>query len=220
MFTVNQYKNESVNNIKFENNAVVLLLQNVASNGNVTIKVLQFTGCEDTKPTTIVKHLLKSLLAEFNVSEDFNERYKFFKTGATVNGVEEEVKTGIQAKRKFLPFLRTSTIYKTDSNGKLSHAVNCDNGVLLSDTALNIKSEQLVTLFKYNSAQFRSALHHTATAVLEQCTFFTAVENEFNNIENGLLEFAKQEQEQKLKELEQHNEKKNEKKNEKNKKVA
>lgn len=219
MFTISQYKNESVNNIKFENNAVVLLLQNIASNGNITIRVLQFTGCEDTKPTTIVKHLLKSILAEFNVSEDFNERYKFFKTGAVVNGVAEEVKTGIQAKRKFSVFLRTSTIYKTDSNGKISHAVNCDNGILLSDTALNIKQEQLVTMFKYNSAQFRSALHHTATAVLEQCTFFTAVETEFNNIENGLLEFAKQEQEQKKKELEQHN-KKQEQKKQKQKKSA
>ena len=212
MFTVNQYKNESVNNIKFENNAVVLLLQNVASNGNVTIKVLQFTGCSDTKPTTIVKHLLKSLLAEFNVAEDFNDRYRMFKTGVTVNGVEEEVKTGIQAKRKFSPFLRTSVIYKTDSNGKLTHAVKCDNGVLLSDTALNIRKEQLVTMYEYNSAQFRSALHHTATAVLEQCSFFTAVETEFNNIENGLLKLAEEEQQQKKNELQQHEQKKNDKK--------
>ena len=207
MFTVNQYKNESVENIKFEKNAVVLMLQNVSSNGNVTTKVLQFTGCEDTKPTTIVKHLLKSLLAEFKVSENFNERYKFFTTGRTVNGEPEIVKTGIQAKRKFSPFLRTSTIYKTDSNGKLSHAVNCDNGVLLSDTALNLKTEQVLTMFEYNSASFRSALHHTAVAVLEQCTFYTAVESEYKNIENGLAEFAKQEQEQKKKELEQHKEK-------------
>jgi len=212
MFTVNQYKNESVNNINFENNAVVLLLQNVASNGNVTIKVLQFTGCSDTKPTTIVKHLLKSLLAEFNVAEDFNDRYRMFKTGVTVNGVEEEVRTGIQAKRKFSPFLRTSVIYKTDSNGKLTHAVKCDNGVLLSDTALNIRKEQLVTMYEYNSAQFRSALHHTATAVLEQCSFFTAVETEFNNIENGLLKLAEEEQQQKKNELQQHEQKKNDKK--------
>lgn len=209
MFTINQYKNESVNNIKFENNAVVLLLQNIASNGNVTIKVLQFTGCSDTKPTTIVKHLLKSILAEFNVAEEFNAKFGTFETGATVNGVTEKVRTGIQAKRKFSAFLRTSVIYKTDNNGKLSHAVKCDNGIMLSDTALNIKSEQLATLYEYNSAQFRSALHHTATAVLEQCSFFSAVETEFNNIENGLLELAKQEQEQKKKELEQHNEKKN-----------
>lgn len=212
MFTVNQYKNESVNSIKFENNAVVLMLQNVASNGNVTINVLQFTGCPDTKPATIVKHLLKSLLAEFRSVENFNSKFKFFKTGVVINGKEEEVRTFIDAKRKFSRFLRTSTIYKTDSNGKLSHAVNCDNGLLLSDTALNIKEQQLLTLFDYNSTQFRSALHHTALAVLEQCTFFTAVESEFNNIENGLLSLAQQEQEQKKKELEQHNKKQEQKK--------
>lgn len=212
MFTINEFKNESVNNIKFENNSVVLLLQSVASNGDVKLRVLQFGNCPDTKETTIVKHLLKNMLAEFNVAENFNENYKFFETGATVNGEKEKVKTGIQAKRKFSAFLRTSVIYKTDSNGKISHAVKCDDGVLLSDTALNIKPEQLVTLYKYNSAQFRSALHHTACAVLEQCSFYSAVNSEFENIENGLLQFAQQEQEQKKKELEQHNKKQEQKK--------
>lgn len=196
MFTISSYRNESVSNIKFNSNAVVLIKQTVSLTGNTRVDVLQFDGCQDTKETTIVKHLLKSLLAEMNVTTEFNEKYKLFETGATVNGEKERVKTGIQAKRKFLPFLSTAVIYKTDSTGKLSHAVKCDDGLQLRDTALNIKPEQLITMFKYNSAQFRSALHHTATAVLEQCSFFAAVNTEIQAMENGLAELAEQERKQ------------------------
>lgn len=213
MFTINSYRNESVSNIKFANNAVVLIKQTVSSTGNTRVDVLQFDGCQDTKETTIVKHLLKSLLAEMNVTTEFNEKYKMFETGATVNGEKERVKTGIQAKRKFLPFLSTGIIYKTDSKGKLSHAVKCDEGMQLRDTALNIKPEQLVTMFAYNSAQFRSALHHTATAVLEQCSFFTSISAEIQAMEKGLAELAEQERKQLEEQAkEQKQEKKQEKK--------
>lgn len=215
MFTISTYRNESVSNIKFENNAVVLLKQTVSNSGNTRIDVLQFTGCPDTKTTTIVKHLLKSLLAEMNVTTEFNENYKMFNTGATVNGVAEQVKTGIQAKRKFLPFLSTGIIYKTDSNGKLSHAVKCDNGLQLRDTALNIKPEQLVTLFAYNSANFRAALHHTATAVLEQCSFFTAIDAEIKDMDKGLAELAEQERKQLEEQKKQEQEQKKQAKNKK-----
>ena len=217
MFTISTYRNESVSNIKFESNAVVLLKQTVSNNGNVRLDVLQFTGCPDTKQATIVKHLLKGLLAEMNVTTAFNERYKMFSTGETVNGDAEQVKTGIQAKRKFLPFLSTGIIYKTDSNGKLSHAVKCDDGLQLRDTALNIKPEQLVTLFAYNSAQFRSALHHTATAVLEQCSFFSSVDAEIQSMDNGLAELAEQERKQLEEQRKQEQE---QRKQEKNKKTA
>ena len=215
MFTISVYKNESVSNINFEKNSVVLLKQTVSNSGGTRVDVLQFTDCQDTKQTTIVKHLLKCLLAEMNVTTDFNERYKMFNTGSTVNGVAEQVKTGIQAKRKFLPFLSTSIIYKTDSNGKLSHAVKCDNGLQLRDTALNIKPEQLLTLFEYNSAQFRAALHHTATAVLEQCTFFSSVDAEIQAMEKGLAELAEQERKQLEEQKKQEQEQKKQAKNKK-----
>ena len=214
MFTTNIYRNEELSNIKFSSNAVVLILDSVSSTGNRTTKVLSFDGCKDTKDTTIVKHLLKCMLAEFNVCNDFNEQFSTFETGTVkdVNGTtfKEVVKTGIKAKKYFQPFLNSSTIYKTDSKGKLSHAVKCEDGVLLKDTALNIRQEQLITLFGYNSKQFRSALHHTATAILEQCKFVTLIKEEYNSIEDGLQEVAKQEQEQKQEQQKQEQEQKQE----------
>lgn len=211
MFTINIYRNEESANIKYENNAVCLILDNTSKNGNRTIKVLSFTGCEDTKETTIVKHLLKCMLAEFNVCNSFNEQFAMFETGITtkdVNGtdVKELVKTGIKAKKYFLPFLNSSAIYKTNSKGVLSHAVKCLDGVLLKDTALNIRQEQLITMYGYNSKQFRSALHHTANAILQQCKFVSLINDEFSNIETGLNELAKKEQEQKQEQLKQEQE--------------
>lgn len=199
MFTINYFSNEEVSNIKYENNSAILVLDKVSKNGNRTVKVLCFPNCKDTKPETIVKTVLSGMIAEFKVCAGFDSEFMFFETGlvskdSTGNTIKEIVRTGIKAKHLFTPFLNSGVILKTDSKGKVTHKVECSNGVLLKDTALNIKPEQLVTLFEYNSKQFRSALHHTAKAILKQCEFTKLINSEQEKIEKGLEQVAKQEQ--------------------------
>ena len=206
MFTINYFKNEEVSNIKYANNSALLVLDSVSKTGNRTVKVLSFPNCKDTKPETIIKTVLAGMIAEFKVCAGFDSEFMFFETGlvskdSTGKEIREIVRTGIKAKHLFTPFLNSGVILKTDSKGKVTHKVECSSGVLLKDTALNIKPEQLVTLFEYNSKQFRSALHYTAKAILKQCEFTKLIEQEQTLIEKGLEQVAKQEQNEKKRKL-------------------
>lgn len=206
MFTINFFKNEEVSNIQFAINSAILVLDSISKTGNRTVKILSFPNCKDTKPETIIKTVLSGMIAEFKVCAGFDSEFMFFETGivqkdTSGNLIKEIVKTGIKAKHLFTPFLNSGVILKTDSKGKITHRIECSSGILLKDTALNIKSEQLVTLFEYNSKQFRSALHHTAKAILKQCEFTKLIEQEQTLIEKGLEQVAQSEQKEKQKTL-------------------
>ena len=206
MFTINFFKNEEVSNLKYANNSAILVLDSVSKTGNRTVKVLSFPNCKDTKPETIIKTVLSGMIAEFKVCAGFDSEFMFFETGlvskdSSGKEIREIVRTGIKAKHLFTPFLNSGVILKTDSKGKVTHKISCSEGVLLKDTALNIKQEQLVTLFEYNSKQFRSALHHTAKAILKQCEFTKLIVAEQTKIEKGLEQVAKQEQNEKKRKL-------------------
>ena len=118
------------------------------------------------------------------------------------NGKVITDKSGIQAKRIISPFLNGNTIYKTDSNGTLSGALECEKGVKLRDTALNIRNNQAVTIA--TGANLKAAIHNQANAIVKQSKYLTTIDEMKNAI---LAELAEEKAKKQKKQAEETSEK-------------
>ena len=196
MVRFNEFKNVSVESVEFEKNSVVMILKSENS-GGTRLRVLTIPECPGTDPDKIVKHVLKCFVAENKVSDNFVTEFGTFQTGKKINGENETIQTKFVLRPVFRQFLSADVIFKTDANGALSRAIVCDPGLTFKDTALNIRPDQIVTLYSYNSNEFRSALHHTAMAVLKQSSFRSDVENEIKKLNDGLKELSEKEKNKK-----------------------
>lgn len=174
MLQITSVKNVALENVQFPANSVILIKYSERETNNgidTTIKFVAVDGVKDTKQITSVKVLLSALIAEYKTIQEFNNAFAVVKDG---NGKVITDKSGIQAKRIISPFLSGNTIYKTDSNGKLSGALECEKGVKLRDTALNIKNNQAVTTA--TGANLKAAIHNQANAIVKQSTYLTTID--------------------------------------------
>lgn len=203
MLQVTSVKNVSLENVQFPANSVVLLKYTERENANgtidTTIKFVAVDGVKDTKQITSVKVLLSALIAEYKTIQEFN---KEFATIKDENGQVITDKSGIQAKRIISPFLSGNTIYKTDSNGTLSGALECEKGVKLRDTALNIRNNQAVTTA--TGANLKAAIHNQANAIVKQSNYLTTIDEMKNAI---LAELAEEKAKKQKKQAEETSEK-------------
>jgi hypothetical protein len=174
MLSINQVKNVALENITFPANSVILMRysERETNNGGIdtTIKYIAIDGVKDTKTITAVKVLLAALIAEFKTMQEFNSEFATIKD----NGKVISERSGIQAKRIITPFLSGNTIYRTDSDGKLSGALECEKGVRLRDTALNVRSNQAVTTL--NHGELRAAIHNQSAAIVKQARYLTTID--------------------------------------------
>ena len=203
MLQVTSVKNVSLENVQFPANSVVLLKYTERENANgtidTTIKFVAVDGVKDTKQITSVKVLLSALIAEYKTIQEFNKEF------ATIKDTDGKVitdKSGIQAKRIISPFLSGNTIYKTDSNGTLSGALECEKGVKLRDTALNIRNNQAVTTA--TGANLKAAIHNQANAIVKQSKYLTTIDEMKNAI---LAELAEEKAKKQKKQAEETSEK-------------
>lgn len=203
MLQVTSVKNVSLENVQFPANSVVLLKYTERENANgtidTTIKFVAVDGVKDTKQITSVKVLLSALIAEYKTIQEFNKEF------ATIKDTDGKVitdKSGIQAKRIISPFLSGNTIYKTDSNGTLSGALECEKGVKLRDTALNIRNNQAVTTA--TGANLKAAIHNQANAIVKQSKYLTTIDEMKNAI---LAELAEEKAKKQKKQAEETSDK-------------
>lgn len=168
--TIATYKNMSLENVTFPANAAVLVKERETPNGNI-IEALIIDGVKDTKPVTLVKHLLITMLADFQWRNQFEADYKEVKDES---GKVVASDSGVRAKNMFTKFLAVGVICKTDADGKLSHALKCDEGMTLKATALAVrKNHALVQASDANTR--RACIHNQAKAIVAQCTQFTGI---------------------------------------------
>jgi hypothetical protein len=138
---------------------------------DTTIKYVAIDGMKNNEQITVVKTLLAALLAEYKAAKGFNEEFKVIKDEKG-NVIEKE--SGIQAKRIISPFLNSNKIYKTDTAGKISGALECEKGVCLRDTALNIKEAHAIV--KLNSQNLKFYVHNQAKAIIKQSNYLSTIE--------------------------------------------
>lgn len=164
------YKNTALENITFAPNAAVLVKERETPTGNI-IEVLSISGVKNTKPITLVKHLLITMLADFKWRAKFEADHKEVKDEA---GKVVASESGVRAKNLFTKFLNTGIICKTDDRGKLSFALQCDEGVTLRNTALAVRKTHAVAMAT-DANTLRACIHNQASAIVAQCTQFTSI---------------------------------------------
>lgn len=169
--TIAQYKNTALTSIKWPANAAVLVKERETLAGGNVIEALIVEGVKNTKPITLVKHLLVTMLADFKWRAKFDADHKEVKdeAGKTVTS-----DSGVRARNLFTKFLGCSVICKTDAEGSLSYALQCDKGVTLRNTALAVRKTHAVALAT-DANTLRACIHNQASAIVAQCTQFSEI---------------------------------------------
>ena len=159
--TINVVKNTTINDLVCSPNVIVLANQTTTTNAKtaeVTTHVLYIEVCkvEKTDALTIVQNLLKFCIAEYFVC---NELEKDF------------ADTNIKQRKLFNQFLSGDTIYRTNSEGKISNALISE--VPLSQTALKVKDYHTITMCE--KANLKAAIYQHAKAILAQCKYLRMI---------------------------------------------
>ena len=114
---------------------------------------------------TIVQSLLRYCVAEFFVCNDLERDF---------------ADTNIKQRKLFNQFLNTTTIYRTDSAGRVSNALVSE--VPFSQTALRVqKGHKIVTCEKENR---KAAIYQHAKAILAQCKYLRLIVEKAAQIES------------------------------------
>lgn len=160
MLQITSIKNVAIENITFTPNTLVLLKQRerATNSGEIETTVQYIEVCElsDTKELNVIQSLLRTCLAEFRVSRNFEKEYK---------------ETEIKQRRIVSPFLNTNIVFRTDSKGKISRAIISE--IPFSKTALNIRENH--TICKCEPGNLKAAIYQHSKAVLAQCTYISTI---------------------------------------------
>jgi hypothetical protein len=166
---INVAKGVTINNLVCSPNVIVLAKQSTSTNaktGEVTANVRYIEVCniEKTEPLAIVQNLLKYCIAEYFVC---NELEKDF------------ADTKIKQRKLFNQFLSGNTIYRTNSEGKISNALVSE--VPLSQTALKVRDYHTITTCKKEN--LKAAIYQHAKAILAQCKYLRLIINKAQTLD-------------------------------------
>lgn len=166
---INVAKGVTINNLVCSPNVIVLAKQSTSTNvktGEVTANVRYIEVCniEKTEPLAIVQNLLKYCVAEYFVC---NELEKDF------------ADTKIKQRKLFNQFLSGNTIYRTNSEGKISNALVSE--VPLSQTALKVRDYHTITTCK--KGNLKAAIYQHAKAILAQCKYLRLIINKAQTLD-------------------------------------
>lgn len=158
---INVVKNTTINDLVCSPNVIVLAKQSTTNNaktGEVTTNVRFIEVCkvEKTDALTIIQSLLKFCIAEYFVCNDLEKDF---------------ADTNIKQKKLFNQFLSGNTIYRTNSEGKVSNALVSE--VPFSQTALKVRDYHTITMCKKEN--LKAAIYQHSKAILSQCKYLRMI---------------------------------------------
>lgn len=172
LLTINIVKDSTISELTCKPNTIVLAKQTISDrNGEVRSNVRYIEVCtiEKTDSQTIVQSLLKYCIAEFLVSSELENDFK---------------ETGIKQRKIFNQFLGGTTIYRTNSEGKIASALVSE--VPLRQTALNVKDYHAITLCKKEN--LKAAIYQHAKAIIAQCQYLSLVVAKVEKMDKEVIE--------------------------------
>ena len=167
-----EVKNQNISLKKFQPNSLVLTYrtETLKKSGDITIthKLLIIEDvCKGTSQIDIVKGLLYGILAECRQVNSFN-------------GLFDDC--NLKARKVVGSFLsKTNVIFKADTNGYLTKAVESETA--LSKTALNLKKDCI--LFCLTGKPLHYALHKFACAALVQFSWWSTLSRSLSEMLDG-----------------------------------
>ncbi len=158
---INVVKDTTINDLVCSPNVILLAKQSTTNNaktGEVTTNVRFIEVCqvEKTDALTIVQSLLKFCIAEYFVCRDLEKDF---------------ADTNIKQRKLFNQFLSGNTIYRTNSEGKVSNALVSE--VPFSQTALKVKDYHTITMCKKEN--LKAAIYQHSKAILSQCEYLRMI---------------------------------------------
>lgn len=178
--SINVQKNATIKDLVCTPNVILLAKQSTTTNtktGEVTTSVRFIEVCkvEKTDALTIVQSLLKYCIAEYFVCNDLDKDF---------------ADTNIKQRKIFNQFLSGNTIYRTNSDGKVSNALESE--VPFSQTALKVKDYHTITTCKKEN--LKAAIYQHSKAILSQCKYLRLIIDKAETLEaeqNETTETAK-----------------------------
>lgn len=158
---INVSKDVTINDLVCSPNVILLAKQSTTTNaktGETTTNVRYIEVCkvEKTDALTIVQSLLKYCIAEHFVCKDLEKDF---------------ADTNIKQRKLFNQFLSGNTIYRTNSEGKVSNALVSE--VPFSQTALKVKDYHTITMCKKEN--LKAAIYQHSKAILSQCEYLRMI---------------------------------------------
>lgn len=158
---INVSKDVTINDLVCSPNVILLAKQSTTTNvktGETTTNVRYIEVCnvEKTDALTIVQSLLKFCIAEYFVCRDLEKDF---------------ADTNIKQRKLFNQFLSGNTIYRTNSEGKVSNALVSE--VPFSQTALKVKDYHTITMCKKEN--LKAAIYQHSKAILSQCEYLRMI---------------------------------------------
>lgn len=171
---INVVNNTTINDLVCSPNVILLAKQSMTTNaktGEVTTNVRFIEVCEveKTESLAIVQSLLKYCIAEYFVCNGFEKDF---------------ADTNIKQKKLFNQFLSGNTIYRTNSEGKVSNALVSE--VPLNQTALKVKDYHTITMCKKEN--LKAAIYQHSKAILSQCKYLRTIIEKVETLENETTE--------------------------------
>ena len=171
---INVVKNVTINELTCSPNVILLAKQSITTNvktGEVTTSVRFIEVCtvEKTDSLTIVQSLLKYCIAEYFVCNDLEKDF---------------ADTNIKQRKLFNQFLSGNTIYRTNSEGKVSNALISE--VPLSQTALKVKDYHTITSCKREN--LKAAIYQHSKAILSQCKYLRLIIDKAETLETETVQ--------------------------------
>lgn len=166
---INVAKNVTINDLVCTPNVILLAKQSTTANtktGEVSTSVRYIEVCpvEKTEPLHIVQGLLRYCIAEYYVCNDLEKDF---------------AGTNIKQRKLFNQFLSGNTIYRTNSEGKVSYALESE--VPFSQTALKVKDYHTIATCKKEN--LKAAIYQHAKAILSQCRYPKLINDKAESIE-------------------------------------
>lgn len=158
---INVAKNTAIENLACSPNVVVLAKQTTSTNAktgevSTTVRYIEVCPIEKTDGLAVIQSLLKYIVAEFFVCNDLEKDF---------------ADTKIKQRKLFNQFLSGTTIYRTDSQGRIANAVVSE--VPLRQTGLNVKEYHAIVVCKPENR--KAAIYQHAKAIKAQCAYIRLI---------------------------------------------
>ena len=175
---INVAKDTTIANLACTPNVILLAKQTTSTNaktGEVTTNVRYIEVCkvEKTDGLAVVQNLLRYCIAEFFVCNELERDF---------------AETNIKQRKIFNQFLSGNTIYRTNSEGKVSNALVSE--VPLSQTALRVKDYHTIASCKKEN--LKAAIYQHAKAILSQCRYLRLIIDRAETIEGETAELKRE----------------------------
>lgn len=167
---INIAKDVTINDLACSPNVILLAKQSTTTNAktgevSTNVRYIEVCNVEKTDALTIVQSLLKFCIAEHFVCSEFEKDF---------------ADTNIKQRKLFNQFLSGNTIYRTNSEGKVSNALISE--IPFSQTALKVKGTHTITTCKKEN--MKAAIYQHAKAIVSQCKYLRTIIDKAETLES------------------------------------